>query len=473
MSQSIDTDLCIIGAGSGGLSVAAAASQMGIGTVLLERSEMGGDCLNSGCVPSKALIAASRAVSDARHASVFGVTADPVVDFGKVHRHVHDVIASIAPQDSVPRFTALGVTVLRESGAFVSPREVDAGGTRIRARRFVIATGSSPAVPPIEGLAGVPFLTNETIFNLETLPRHLIIVGGGPIGVELAQAFRNLGARVTIVEMFAVLGREDPEFASVVRRQLDADGVTILDKAKIERVDGDAGRVTVRIVRDGEAVAVEGSHLLVAAGRRPNVDGLGLEAAGIRYSAKGIDLDRGLRTTNRRVYAVGDVAGGPQFTHVAGYHAGLIVRSALFRLPAKADYRAMPRATYTSPEIAQVGLMETEARDRYPKVRILRWPFSENDRAHAERRPHGLVKVIVTPRGRILGAGIVGDRAGDLIQPWTLAISRKLKIGAMAEAVAAYPTLGEVSKRAAGSFFVPTLFGDRVRRLVGLLKRLP
>jgi len=471
MAKSIETDICVIGGGSGGLVVAAGASQMGAKTVLVERAKMGGDCLNYGCVPSKALIAAGQAAQTARSAGPFGVDAAPTVDFGRVHNHVKDVIARIAPHDSVARFEGLGVEVVQAAARFVSPGEIEADGQRIRARRFVVATGSRPMVPPIPGLDGVTYFTNETIFDNTELPDHLIIVGGGPIGMELAQAHRNLGARVTVIEMFTVLGADDPELVRITADCLRRQGIEILENTKVASVGGSRAGVTVNISQNDQVSEITGSHLLIAAGRKPNVEDLDLDAAGIKTGPGGIIVDRRLRTSNRKVFAIGDVTGGLQFTHVAGYEAGIVLRNALFRLPAKADYSAVPWVTYTDPELAQVGLTEAVARTKHGNIRVLRWPFAENDRAHAERREDGLAKVITTKRGHILGACIVGPNAGDLIQPWTLAVQNKLKVGDMAGFIAPYPTLGEVSKRAAGSYYTNSLFSERTRRIVRFLAR--
>jgi pyruvate/2-oxoglutarate dehydrogenase complex dihydrolipoamide dehydrogenase (E3) component len=465
-------DLCVIGAGSAGLSVAAGAVQMGSSVVLIEKGKMGGDCLNYGCVPSKALLAAGHRAEAIRGARGFGIMSEPSVDFAAVHRHVHNVIAAIAPHDSVERFEGLGVTVIQAPARFISPGMVDAGGRTIRPRRFVIATGSHAFVPPIAGLKDVPYLINETVFDLTELPKHLIVLGGGPIGCELAQAFRNLGAAVTLIEMAQILPKDDPDLAAVVRARLIADGVTLHESASASAVSGSAGNITVTLQSVGQSAQVTGSHLLVAVGRRPSIDGLDLERAAIAFTPQGITVDKGLRTTNRRAYAIGDCCGGPQFTHVAGYHAGIVVRSALFRLPSKADHGAVPWVTYTDPELAQVGLTEAAARKIHgDKVRVLTAAFADNDRARAERATEGMIKVIVSPRGHILGAGIAGAGAGDLIQPWVLAMTNKLKIGAMATTMAPYPTLGEISKRAAGSYYTPTLYGARTRALVGFLRR--
>lgn len=471
MAESLDVDLCIVGGGSGGLSVAAGASQLGQKVVLVERAKMGGDCLNYGCVPSKATIAASRAAVAIREATRFGVAAgEPQVDYAKLRAHVRSVIAAIAPNNSVERFTGLGVRVIQAAARFSGPDEIAAGGIRVRARRFVIATGSSAAVPPIAGLLDGPYLTNETVFDLDTRPEHLIVIGGGPIGCELAQAHRRLGARVTILEAAVLLPKDDPELADIVRTALRHDGIDIREGVKIVRIEHSGGAACV--LENGERVA--GSHLLVAAGRKPTVDGLNLEAAGIAYTPKGIAVDAKLRTTNRKVYAIGDCIGGYQFTHMAGYHAGIVIRHALFRLPwTRVNSSAVPWVTYTEPELANVGLTEAEARKVLGDgLRLARWPFHENDRAQAERKTEGLIKVVADSRGRIHGAGIAGPHAGELLLPWCLAISKKLTLRDMAGVIAPYPTLSEVSKRAAGSFFTQSLFSPKTRRLVRFLARL-
>ena len=466
MSGPLAPDLCIIGAGSGGLAVAAGAAQMGAAVVLVERGMMGGDCLNFGCVPSKSLLAAARLADLARRGAALGITsARPDVDFAAAADGVQNVIAAIAPNDSVERFEGLGVRVLRSEARFTSPRTIRAGEIEIRPRRFVIATGSYPAVPAMPGLADVSYLTNETIFANRDRPDHLIVIGGGPIGIEMAQAHCRLGARVTLLDVGPVLPRDDPELVASLTGHLAGEGIAIRPGVEITGIERDGDAIVARLV-DGERIA--GSHLLVAAGRRPSIEALDLPAAGIEASAKGITVDARLRTTNPRAFAIGDVAGGPQFTHIALYQAGIVIRNALFRLPAKVDYRALPWVTYTDPELAQVGLTQAAAGE---EARVLRWPFVENDRAQTERDTEGLVKVVLGRNGRILGASILGTGAGDLILPWALAIAQKLKIGALANLIVPYPTRGEASKRAAGCYYTPTLFSPRTRRLVRLLAR--
>jgi len=466
MSNTIKADLCVIGAGSGGLSVAAGASQMGAKVVLVEKAKMGGDCLNYGCVPSKALLAAGHAAQNVRDAGVFGSDATlNAIDAQKVHDHVHGVIAGIAPHDSVERFEGLGVTVVQGAAQFKGLQEIEADGKRIKAKRFVIATGSRAFIPPIDGLDTVDYLTNETIFDLTERPDHLIILGGGPIGVEMAQAHRQLGSEVTLLIRSDMMPKDDPELVEFVRTRLQRDGIRVVEQAKTQKISQHNATITV----DCEHDSYQGSHLLVATGRQVNVDGLELEAANVGYDRNGIKVDARLRTTNKKIFAIGDVTGGLQFTHKAGYDAGIIIRNALFRLPAKANYSALPWVTYSAPELATVGLGEQAARKQHGDIRILRWPFSENDRARTDGKTEGLVKVITTPKGRILGAAIVGPHAGELIQVWILALSQKLKIGAMASLIAPYPSLGEVSKRAAGSFFTPSLFGEKTKKIVRFL----
>ena len=472
-AERLVADLCVIGAGSGGLSVAAGAAQLGASVVLVERDRMGGDCLNTGCVPSKALIAAAAAAHAHRRSAPFGTPSDaPEPDYAAAMAHVARAIAAIAPKDSVERFEGLGVRVIRAHARFTGPAEVEAGGVRIAARRFVVATGSTPVVPPIPGLDRVPFFTSDTIWENRERPGRLVVIGGGPIGVELAQAHGRLGSRVEIVEMERLLPREDPELAAVVARALAAEGIVVHEGAAVTEVARGAEGIELRLA-DGRGLTA--SHLLVATGRRPVTDGLGLDRAGVEHDGSGIRVDRCLRSvSNRRVYAVGDVAGGPQFTHVAGYHAGLVVRHALFRLPVRVRTDHIPRVTYTDPELAQVGLAEAEARARHgERVEVVREALARNDRAVAEGRSEGMVKLVIGPRGRLLGCGIVAPHAGELVHPWALALARGLPLRALADYVAPYPTLGEAGQAAARAHFAPRVFANPwLRRLRALLARL-
>ena len=467
-------DIAIIGAGSGGLSVAAGAAQLGAKVALIEKGKMGGDCLNYGCVPSKALIAAAEVAQTVRDAGRFGVNGhEPAIDFSKVNAHVHGVIAAIAPHDSVERFEKLGCTVVQAAAKFASPTELEAGGRRITARRFVVSTGSKAFVPPIPGIKDVKAYTNETIFDLTEAPGHLIVIGGGPIGIEMAQAHRRLGCKVTVVEAFSIMPKDDPEAVAVVRARLLAEGLAIIEGAKVEGVASSGNGMAVTVSRDGKSETISGTHLLVAAGRRANVEGIGLDAAGIAFSPKGIEVDARLRTSNKKVFAIGDVAGGYQFTHMAGYHAGIVVRNALFNFPAKVDYRAVPWVTYTDPELSHVGQTLAEAQKSAPGASAVKWSLTENDRAQAERATEGFIKVVTGKGGRILGATIVARHAGELILPWVLAVQKSMTMRDMTGIIAPYPTLSEVSKRAAGAYYTPTLFSPRTRGLVRFMQRLP
>ncbi len=466
----IKTDILVIGAGSGGLSVAAGASQMGADVVLLEGHKMGGDCLNYGCVPSKALIASGKAAHAQRHSNAFGVAdVAPTVDYAAAKDHVNDVIAQIAPVDSQERFEGFGVKVIREFGTFVSPAEVQAGDTTISARRIVIATGSRPLVPPIPGLDQVPYLTNETLFDLRDQPDHLLIIGGGPIGLEMAQAHVRLGSQVTVIEADRALPKDDPETAAVVIEALEKEGVRIVQGAMATAVRGEAGAIEVEI-QDGQVF--RGTHLLLAVGRKANVEELNLEAAGIRTTKTGIEVDDRLLTSNRKVYAIGDVAGGLQFTHVAGYHAGVVVRSAVLGLRAKVRRDHIPWATYTSPELGQIGLTEAEARAVHgDRLDVARFDYHHNDRAIAERKTRGFLKVTIV-KGRPIGVSIVGHQAGEQMNFWALALANGLKMSQISAMVSPYPTIGEVNKRAAGAYFSPKLFDSQVvKRVVRLVQK--
>jgi pyruvate/2-oxoglutarate dehydrogenase complex dihydrolipoamide dehydrogenase (E3) component len=480
-----DVDVAIIGAGAAGLSVASVAAQLGLRVTLIERGRMGGDCLNYGCVPSKALLAAAHAAAEARRAGRFGIgLPSPVIDWAGVRAHVQGAIATIAPQDSEERFTGMGVRVIRSTAHFTAPDELEAGGHRLTFRRCVIAAGSAAVVPDLPGLDALPWLTNETLFDLEEPPGHLLILGCGPVGLEMAQAHARLGCLVTVLEAAPRIAvREDASLTAPVRAALAADGVVFHEGVKVARFEvldpalprGERG--VVAVLEDGERIA--GTHLLLAVGRAPRLAGLDLPAAGIEHSPQGIRVGRNLRSTsNRRVWAVGDipdVAGlGPRaFTHVASQHAGVVVRSMLYRLPARLNYAALPRVTYTDPELCQVGLTEAEAQEAGHSPRLLEWHLAENDRAVTEGRTEGLVRLVLDGRGRLLGGGITAPRAGEMAGLLGLMLGRKLPLSALAGMVLPYPTLAEALKRAAGTYYAPKLFSNFSKRLVWLLGWLP
>ena len=434
---------------------------------------MGGDCLNYGCVPSKALIAAGKQAHALRHGAKFGIAdVEPQVDFKRVNAHIHEVIAKIAPMDSVERFTALGVKVIQAEAKFKDRDTVLAGDYEIRARRYVIATGSSAFVPPIKGLSEVPYLTNESVFELTKLPGHLVVIGGGPIGIELAQAHHRLGSKVTIIEAQKALAKDDPEITAIALAKIRAEGIVILEETPVLSVEkrGKTG-IRVNVGSKSGPQQIDGTHVLVAAGRAANAGGMDLEKAGVDYDRRGINVSDKLRTSNHRVYAIGDVAGGLQFTHVAGYHAGIVLRSILFRLPARQSTGHIPWATYTDPEIAHVGMSEADARKLNQPLHILRWPYSENDRASAERKSEGLIKIVTDKKGRLLGVSIVGAGAGEMISIYALAISKKMKVSDLASYVAPYPTMSEIGKRAATSYYAPLARKPLIRRVISFLRR--
>ncbi len=470
--ETLTPDICVIGAGAGGLSVAAGAARFGAPVVLIEKGEMGGDCLNHGCVPSKTLIASAKVAQTMRDAARFGVhETEPRIEWAAVRKRVAGTIAEIAPMDSQARYAAMGVRVIRAAARFADARTVEAGGFAIRARRFVIATGSAPAVPAIPGLELTRYLTNETIFELDRLPQRLLILGGGAVGVEMAQAFRRLGCEIVVLEAGACLAHEDPELARVALDRLRREGVDIREDAKIIRFEPFHGGV--RAIYPGPTMehSVDGTHLLIATGRRPNVNGLGLEAAGVAFDAQGVTVDRHLKTSNRRVFAVGDATGQGGATHAASYHAEIVLRRILFRKRAAVMPERIPRVLYADPEIASIGLSEEEALRRFRNVRILRWPVAENDRARADGDTEGLIKLVVARDGRILGCGVAARGAGELIAPWTLAISHGLKAQDMFAAIAPYPTLSEISRRVAAGIYADTMASGWTKRVAAFLRR--
>ena len=431
---------------------------------------MGGDCLNYGCVPSKALLAAGKRAEAVRTASNFGIDViEAQIDHRGVHDHVHGVIAAIAPNDSIERMTGLGVRVIQASASFLDKFTVEAGRVLVRARRFVIATGSTPLIPPIPGLDEVPYFTNETIFDVSERIQHLIVLGGGPIGLELGQAHRMLGSHVTV----NLLANEDPEASRVLVKKLQDTEVVLYPNTRVERVERSVQGVAVHFHKDNETTIIKGTHLLVATGRKPNLKSLSLDRAEIAYTEEGIKVNEQLKTSNRRIYAVGDVIGGPKYTHLANYHASIVIKNALFRLKPDVSAATIPRVVYTDPELAQIGLTEEEAHKRFRRrsIRIYRWPYADNDRAQCERETEGFIKVITRRDGTILGCTIVGAHAGELIQMWVVAMAKDIKLGDITSFVLPYPTLSELSKRVAFTYYQPTLAKGWVRSIIGLLRR--
>lgn len=474
--RELKADLVVIGAGSGGLSVASGAAQLGLDVVLFEKGDMGGDCLNTGCVPSKALIHTAKQAQSIRDSAKLGIAAsEPRVNWPEVKAHIQGVIDQIAPVDSQERFEGLGCTVIREHAKFASKDTVISPTTTVKAKRIVIAAGSRALVPPIQGLELAPYLTNETLFEIDELPDHLIILGGGPIGMEMAQAFSRLGSEVTVIEMARALARADEDHAKLAVEALRAEGVTILEGHKAECVSHDAGKITVTASHEGGETEVSGSHLLVALGRTPNTEKLALEVGGVEFDRSGIKTKDNLRSvSNPKVWAVGDIAGKGQFTHLAGWHASIFTQAALMKLPAKAVTSAFPAVTYIQPELAQVGMTEAEARAKHgDDVRVSEFPFHENDRAIAERETSGSIKVIIGKGDKILGASIYGEGAGDIIQIIAYAMANGQKMRSLTSHISPYPTRAEVVKRAASLYFQPKVFGSAMKTAVGILQKIP
>ncbi len=459
-----DADLVIIGAGSAGLSFAAGAVQMGAGVVLIEGGKMGGDCLNTGCVPSKALIEAARRAKGAASAKNLGVSChDVTVDYASVMHHVRETIAAIEPHDSQERFEGLGVRVIRGYAEFASKNSIRVGNETVTARRIVVATGAIPIAPPINGLDAVAYFTNETFFENRNRPDHLIIIGGGPIGVEMAHAHAQLGIKTTLIESFEILPREIAKSREIVRTKLLQDGVTVFENCDVRSIKENGA---IKSITLGDGQMVKGSHILVATGRRANVQGLNLSAAGIETTDVGIKVDDSLRTTNRAVYAIGDVIGQEQFTHLAGYHASLVVRSALFGLPAKVRKNHIPRVTYCDPEVASVGDISDGT-----GIETYRVTYDGLDRAIAGARTDGFAQIWVK-NGRVRGATIVGAQAGELIHFWSLVIAQNLKLLKASSVITPYPTLSDINKKLIGAYFTPRLFDNpKIKSFVKLIQR--
>jgi pyruvate/2-oxoglutarate dehydrogenase complex dihydrolipoamide dehydrogenase (E3) component len=473
MPQPLTPDLCVIGAGPGGLAAASAAAAFGVSVVLVERGRMGGQSLNAGVLPSKALLAAAKRVHDIKTAWSFGIKAgDLSINHRAVMEHVQSAAEAMAANVTAERYNGLGVEIIKAGAHFKDADTVEAGGYEIKARRFIIATGSAPLVPPVAGLERVPYFTNETIFaHIHRIP-HLIVIGGGSIAIELAQAYRRLGSDVTVVASGPALPRDDPELRAHLLKHLRDDGVRVLENARIERVEPFGNNLQVVFASLGKSYSVEGSHLLLAAGRAPAVAGLNLEAAGIKYSERGIAVTGSLRTANKKVYAIGDVTGEWELQHAAEHHAAIAINNALFRLPLRAQHAAMPWVTFTDPEVAHAGMTEEAARARYGRLTILRWPYGENVRAHSARQTSGFLKVIASGRGKILGAGAVGAQAGEVIQMWSLAMQKGISLRGMSSIIPPSPTLAEMNKSAAESYFVPFAQSPFLRRIIGALAKI-
>lgn len=469
----LEPDFCVIGAGSGGLSFAAGAVQMGAEVVLLEGKKMGGDCLNYGCVPSKSLISIAKNIHNAKNINNFGYSTDNIgkLDYKKVHKNIHSVIDSIAPHDSIERFTKLGVKVISEEGFFLDSDTVESSSYIIKSKCFIVATGSYPFIPEISGLDSVDYYTNENIFNLKTLPEHLIVIGGGPIGMEMAQSFNRFGSKVTVLESAIALPKDDRDITDILKGIIKKEGVSINEKVKIIDIRNKDKELEINCRVNNRKKTITASHILVATGRRPNIEKLNLDKAKVKFSPRGIEVDAYLRTTNKKIYAIGDCIGGYQFTHVAGYHASLAIKNSIFRLRSKVFVQAIAWVTYTDPELAHVGYLESQLQDKYIKYKAINIDFDQNDRAQTEQKTKGKIKLLVSPRGNILGVTILGNSAGELIYPWVIAIQNKLKISAIANSIAPYPTLNDISKRAASSYYSDKIFSPFMKKIVKFIMK--
>jgi pyruvate/2-oxoglutarate dehydrogenase complex dihydrolipoamide dehydrogenase (E3) component len=452
MGNSIEYDLCVIGGGAAGLVVAAGAATLGAKVVLVEKNALGGDCLHYGCVPSKALIHSAKVAYTLRDAQRFGIPArTPAIDLPTVMQRVQSVIRQIEPNDSPERFAELGVEVIFGAGQFTAPDAFSVDGRELRAKNFVIATGTRPAIPPLPGLEQIPYLTNETLFSIQEQIPHLLILGGGPIGCEMAQALARLGSRVNVFDLApGLLPREDQDISAVVAERFKQEDIALhlgIKVIKIERQDSEI-RVLLEHPQRGQ-YWLSGSHLLIAAGRKPNLEGLGLDKAGIELNNGRLVVDARLRTGNRHIYACGDIVGPYLFTHMAEHQAGVVLRNALFHWPSKARTHNIPWCTYTDPELARVGLSESEALQQGIQHRVYRFPFADIDRAVTEGATEGLAKIITTPRGKLLGACIVGPHAGELIAEYGLAIAKGMKAADLSNTIHIYPTLAQINRRVA------------------------
>jgi pyruvate/2-oxoglutarate dehydrogenase complex dihydrolipoamide dehydrogenase (E3) component len=463
-----DFDIGVIGGGAAGLTVAAGAGRLGVRTLLVEKERrLGGDCLHYGCVPSKTLIKTSRVYHQIRTASQFGLPLvdAPPVEFRLVRERILSVIGTIQKHDSVERFCSLGVRVEFGTARFLDEHVVEVDGRRHSAAQWVVATGSRPAMPDIEGLGNTPVLTNRDIFFMENLPEHLIVLGGGPIAIEMAQAFVRLGSKVTVIQRSdRILKHDDEQLSTELRRILEEDGVAFHLKTAVRSVRAEGSLKIVDAEQNGRHFAVTGDAILVAVGRSVDIEALGLENAGVEHDSRGVAVDRRMRTSQKHIYACGDVTGQYQFTHAAGYEGSIVISNAVFHLPRKADYTYFPWCTYTAPELANIGQTEEAARAAGEDVEIWTEELAANDRAQAEGETRGRIKVVASAKGDVLGVQILAPGAGDLLSAWVAALNGKVKLHTLAGAVHPYPTFGELAKAVAGKKVAQTLFSPLVRK---------
>jgi pyruvate/2-oxoglutarate dehydrogenase complex dihydrolipoamide dehydrogenase (E3) component len=474
-----DYDLGIIGGGAAGLTAAAGGAQFGAKTILIEKSDkLGGDCLHYGCVPSKTLIRTAAVWAQAKRPKEFGLPEIelPPVDLGEVMDRVASVIDTIQHHDSPERFCGLGAEVRFGNPVFADDHAIDLDGSRISAKSWIIATGSSPTLPPVDGLSDVSYWTNETVFSQRTLPETLIVLGGGPIGLEMSQAFCRLGSKVIVVEfMDQILGPEDADMAEILKKRIIDEGVTIHTDTRAIKAEAKNGGIELTVgpaKGNGTTQVIQADAILVAAGRKPNIEDLGLDAAGVSVTPRAIPTNARMKTNIPHIYACGDVNGQMPFTHVAGYEGGIALTNAVLHLPRKADYSKVGWCTYTDPEVASIGLNEKHAKKEGIDYHVFEELFADNDRALAEGEPAGKIKMLVSPKGKLLGCQIIGAHAGELIHEWIIAHSAGVKISTIAGAVHVYPTISEISKRVAGDLFASKIFSEKTKTMLRLLFNL-
>ncbi len=469
--DTITSDICVVGAAAAGLAVATAAAAFGRSVVLVDPDQLGREPLRHGPIAQRALAAVANRAYVMRTAGAFGIPGrEPDIDMRAVNQRISNVVSEVAPRFGAERFAGLGIRIVHGTGRFINKRTLAVGEQRIRARRFVIATGTLQSAPAIPGLNSVPYLTAESVFNSQERLHNLIIIGGSRESLELAQSYSRLGSRVIVLEPGKALGDEDPELSKFLVEQLGEEGIAVHENTKVDSVDGGLGRVRVHVTIGDEKHVVEGSNLLVAAPRKPATADLGLEAAGIRHDDRGIKVNAGLKTSNRRVFAVGEVAAAAG-AQTPDYQASVVIQRALLHFRARLDESLISRVTVTQPELAYVGLSEVQAAKAAKKIHVLRWPYRENDRAVAEGEVVGHVKVITSRDGRILGAGIVGAAAGELIGVWALALAQGLNIKAMTAWVPPYPALGDINSRVAVSYFAARPGNPTLRKFIDFLAK--
>jgi len=463
-----DFDIGILGGGAAGLTIASGAAQLGAKTLLIEKEgRLGGDCLHFGCVPSKTLIKTAQVWHLANSAKQFGLPEleRKPVDFKAVASRIQSVISTIQKHDSVERFCGLGAKVEFGQAMFVDEHSIKLNGKIYSAKTWVIATGSSPSIPSIQGLDKTPFLTNREIFSLDHLPCSMIFLGGGPVSTEMAQAFSRLGSRVTVIERgHHILGREDEDMAASVMKVLCSEGVTLHLNASVVSMR-DLGTEKEVVINKGEEITrLRAETIVVAAGREANIEGMGLKEIGMEFEKKGIRVDSRMRTNHKHIYAAGDVTGDYQFTHAAGYEGGIVVSNAIFHLPRKADYTFLPWCTYTDPELASIGMNEAAAKAKGIAYSVWTEEFRDNDRSLAEGEEVGRIKMVLDQHENPLGIQILGPHAGELLSEWVAVLNGKMKLSTLAAAVHPYPTLGEINKRVVGTYFSGKIFSDKVKK---------